>query len=231
MTAFIARPVHLLAGRSSTIADRRRDIEAMMGVEVFESAFNELRARFAGLTKDIYLVPREQMKEETDLLRLCGVEYDEKLYFNDQAADLATYRTSDAGGVTINFLRGGSGRSAVFINESCMPEGTREDLIWLWRYNSLHHELMHALDFNKQKNFNTSTQTMDLVGAEVFADQRTLLHLKSKMSNGFMKIALQQYAQNAQTMGKKVGIRTQIYQRLLTKIDQKTINYWASMEI
>ncbi len=75
----------------------------MMGVEVFESAFNELRARFAGLTKDVYLVPREQMKEETDLLRLCGVEYDEKLYFNDQAADLATYRTSDAGGVTINF--------------------------------------------------------------------------------------------------------------------------------
>ena len=202
-----------------------------MGVEVFENAFHDLRMRFSGLTKDVYVVPREHMKEDADLLGLWGVEHDEKLYFNDQKSDLSGYGINDAGGVTINFLLGGKGRSAIFINESCMPEGTREDLVWLWRYNSLHHELMHALDFNKQKNFNTPNRTMDLVAAEVFADQRTMLHLKSKMSNGFMKIALQQYAQNAQTMGEKGGIRTAIFEQLAKKIDKKTIDYWATMEI
>ena len=89
---------------------------------------------------------------------------------------------------------------------------------------------MHALDFSKQKNFNTSQRTMDLVGAEVFADQKTLLHLKSLSANGFMRIALQQYARNVKTMGQKGGIRGDIYNRLTRKVDEKSIDYWASME-
>lgn len=203
----------------------------MLGVEFFEAAYHELANRYTGLTRDVYLVPPGQMKEGTDLLDLCKVDYDEKLYFNDDTADLKNYGMEGAGGVTINFLLAGRGRSAVFINENCLPEGTQEDLVWLWRYNSLHHELMHALDFSKQKNFNTSRRKMDLVSAEVFADQKTLLHLKSLSSNGFMKIALQEYALNAKSMGEKGGIRTDIYNRLTKKIDSKTIDYWASMEI
>ncbi|AZF23415.1 hypothetical protein C4J91_4703 [Pseudomonas sp. R3-52-08] len=203
----------------------------MLGVEVFEDAYRKLASRYAGLTSDVYLVPSKQMSEHTDLLDICKVRYDEKLYFNDDAADLEKYGIEGAGGITINFLLAGRGHSAVFVNENCMPEGTREDLVWLWRYNSLHHELMHALDFKKQKNFNTSNRTMDLVGAEVFADQKTLLHLKSLSSNGFMKIALQSYASNVKTMGEKGGIRTDIYNRLIKKIDCKTIDYWSTMEI
>ncbi|PAM79739.1 hypothetical protein CES87_28800 [Pseudomonas sp. ERMR1:02] len=90
---------------------------------------------------------------------------------------------------------------------------------------------MHALDFNKQKNFNTARRTLDLVGAEVFADHKTLMHLKSKSSCGFMKIALQQYAINTQSMGEKGGIRSDIYARLTRKIDSKTIGHWATMKI
>lgn len=207
-----------------------KDVE-MLGVEVFEDAYNKLARRFEGLTSDVYLVPPRQMSEHTDLLDLCEVRYDEKLYFNDDSADLKNYGVEGAGGITINFLLNGRGRSAVFINENCLPESTREDLVWLWRYNSLHHELMHALDFNKQKNFNTAKRTMDLVGAEVFADHKTLMHLKSMSSNGFMKIALQSYASNSMVMGAKGGIRTEIYNRLVKKIDSKTIEHWATMEI
>jgi len=203
----------------------------MLGVEIFENAYNGLIKRYAGLTQDVFLVPTDHMSTDTDLLDLYGVRYDEKLYFKDSKADVKSYDLNGAGGVTINFLLSGIGRSAVFINENCFSNDTREDLVWLWRYNALHHELMHALDFSKQKNFNTSRRTVDLVGAEVFADQKTLLHLKSLSSNGYMKIALQQYAQNAQTMGKKGGIRTDIYNRLLKKIDRKTLDHWASMEI
>ncbi len=203
----------------------------MQGIEFFEDAYKKLVSRFTGLTSDIYLVPPKQMGDATDLLNICKVEYDEKLYFNDDKADLKNYGIEGAGGITINFLRAGKGRSAVFINENCLPEGTREDLVWLWRYNALHHELMHALDFNKQKNFNTARRTMDLVGAEVFADHKTLMHLKSKSSNGFMKIALQSYASNSRVMGAKGGIRTEIYNRLVKKIDSKTIEHWATMEI
>lgn len=203
----------------------------MLGVEIFETAYTQLVQRYAGLTRDVFLVPTDQMNDGTDLLDLCRVKYDEKLYFNDDQADLTGYGLDGAGGVTVNFLLSGVGRSAVFVNENCLGKDTREDLIWLWRYNCLHHELMHALDFSKQKNFNTSRRTMDLIGAEVFADQKTLLHLKSMSSNGYMKIALQQYAQNAQTMGRKGGIRTDIYHRLTKKIDSKTLDHWASMEI
>ncbi|MGG3796547.1 hypothetical protein ABEU86_20125 [Pseudomonas paraversuta] len=203
----------------------------MLGVEVFEAAYHELANRYAGLTNDVYLVPSDQMKEGTDLLDLYKVEFDEKLFFNDESADLKNYGLEGAGGVTINFLLTGKGRSAVFINENALEEGSREDLVWLWRYNSLHHELMHALDFNRQKNFNTTRRTMDLVGAEAFADQKTLLHLKAKSSNDFMKIALQQYAINAISMGTKGGIRSEIYERLIKKIDRKNIEYWASMDI
>lgn len=203
----------------------------MLAVETFEDAYNKLASRFEGLTSDVYLVPSGQMSERADLLDLCKVRYDEKLFFNDDTADLNSYGIEGAGGITINFLLDGRGRSAVFINENCLPEGTREDLVWLWRYNSLHHELMHALDFSKQKNFNISRRTMDLVGAEVFADQKTLLHLNTLSSNGFMKIALQQYALNAISMGKKGGIRTDIYNRLIKKIDSRTIDHWANMEI
>lgn len=203
----------------------------MLGVDVFETAYHELAGRYESLTKEVYLVPADKMRGCSDLLGLCQVEYDEKLYFNDESADLESYGRGDAGGVTINFLLRGKGRSAVFINENCLPDGTREDLVWLWRYNSLHHELMHALDFNKQKNFNTARRTLDLVGAEAFADHKTLIHLKSKSSCGFMKIALQQYAINAQSMSKKGGIKSDIYARLTRKIDRKTIDYWATMEI
>lgn len=133
--------------------------------------------------------------------------------------------------MTINYLIAGKGRSAVFINENALEEGASEDSVWLWRYNSLHHELMHALDFNRQKSFDTARRTMDLVGAEAFADQKTLLHLKAKSSNDFMKIALQQYAINSISMGAKGGIRSEIYDRLTKKIDRKTIEYWASMDI
>lgn len=203
----------------------------MLGVEVFETAYHELANRYTGLTDDVYLVPSDQMKEGTDLLDLYKVEFDEKLFFNDEAADLKNYGLGSAGGVTINFLLAGKGRSAVFINENAMAEGTQEDLVWLWRYNSLHHELMHALDLNKQKNFNIAQRTMDLVGAEVFADQKTLLHLKTKSSNDFMKIALKLYASNSISMGEKGGIRSEIYEHLTKKIDRKTIEYWAPMDI
>ena len=203
----------------------------MTGVEVFEKAYKDLADRYQSLTKDVYLVPADQMKGCSDLLDLCQVEYDEKLYFNDDSADLETYGRGETGGLTINFLLKGKGSSAVFINENCLPEGTSEDVIWLWRYNSLHHELMHALDFNKQKNFNTAHRTLDIVGAEVFADHKTLMHLKSKSSCGFMRIALQSYASNVQSMGEKGGIRSDIYTRLTKKVDSKTINYWATMEI
>lgn len=203
----------------------------MLGVEVFKAAYHELANRYAGLTQDVYLVPSDEMKERPDLLDLYNVEFDEKLFFNDDTADLKSYGIEGAGGVTINFLLAGKGRSAIFINENALKEGTQEDLVWLWRYNSLHHELMHALDFNKQKNFNTAQRTMDLVGAEAFADQKTLLHLKAKSSNGFMKIALQQYAANAISMGSKGGIRSEIYERLIKKVDRKNIEYWASMDI
>ena len=203
----------------------------MLGVEVFEGAYTKLKNRFSGLTSDVYLVPPNQMSERTDLLDIFNVRYDEKLYFNDDSADLKTYGIEGAGGITINFLLSGMGRSAVFINEKCLPEGTQEDLVWLWRYNSLHHELMHALDFSKQKNFNTARRTMDLVGAEVFADHKTLMHLKSLSSNGFMKIALQLYAVNSKVMGEKGGIRTEIYDRLVKKIGSQTIDYWATMKI
>lgn len=203
----------------------------MLGVEVFKTAYHELSKRYAGLTSDVYLVPPDQMNEGTDLLDLYKVEFDEKLFFNDESADLKNYNLEGAGGLTVNFLLAGKGRSAVFINENALEEGTQEDLVWLWRYNSLHHELMHALDLNRQKNFNTAQRTMDLVGAEVFADQKTLLHLKSRTSNGFMKIALQQYANNAITMSKRGGIRSEIYNRLIKKIDHKTIEYWSSMDI
>ncbi|MBS4077635.1 hypothetical protein [Pseudomonas rustica] len=203
----------------------------MLGVEVFEGAYTKLKNRFGGLTSDVYLVPPNQMSERTDLLDIFNVRYDEKLYFNDDSADLKTYGIEGAGGITINFLLSGMGRSAVFINENCLPEGTQEDLVWLWRYNSLHHELMHALDFSKQKNFNTARRTMDLVGAEVFADHKTLMHLKSLSSNGFMKIALQSYAVNSKVMGEKGGIRTEIYDRLVKKIGSQNIDYWATMKI
>ncbi len=203
----------------------------MLGVEVFETAYQELASRYASLTHDVYLVPPDQMKERTDLLDLYNVEFDEKLFFNDESADLKGYGIEGAGGLTINFLLAGKGRSAVFINENALKEGEREDRVWLWRYNSLHHELMHALDFNRQKNFNTTQRTMDLVGAEVFADQKTLLHLKARSSNDFMKIALQEYAGNAISMGAKGGIRSEIYERLIKKIDRKNIEYWASMDI
>ncbi|MCJ8207274.1 hypothetical protein [Pseudomonas sp. RGM2987] len=203
----------------------------MLGVEVFKGAYQKLACRFAGLTSDVYLVPPSQMNERTDLLGAFKVEYDEKLYFNDDAADMENYGIEGAGGITINFLLAGKGRSAIFINENCLQEGEREDLIWLWRYNSLHHELMHALDFSKQKNFNTERRTMDLVGAEVFADYKTLLHLKSMSSNGFMKIALQSYASNAKVIGAKGGIRTEIYNRLVRKIGSNTIDHWATMKI
>ena len=203
----------------------------MLGVEVFEGAYTKLKNRFGGLTSDVYLVPPNQMSERTDLLDIFNVRYDEKLYFNDDSADLKTYGIEGAGGITINFLLSGMGRSAVFINENCLPEGTQEDLAWLWRYNSLHHELMHALDFSKQKNFNAARRTMDLVGAEVFADHKTLMHLKSLSSNGFMKIALQSYAVNSKVMGEKGGIRTEIYDRLVKKIGSQNIDYWATMKI
>lgn len=203
----------------------------MLGVEVFETAFNELRNQYAGLTKDVYFVSPQQMSQATDLLDICKVSYDEKLVFNENTADVSGYSTEGAGGVTINFLFAGKGRSAVFVNENCLPEGTREDVVWLWRYNSLHHELMHALDFSKQKNFNTSLRSIDLVGAEAFADYKTLMHLKSKTSNKYMKVALQQYAACVVSKGSKGSIQTEIYNRLLRKIDSKTINYWATMEI
>jgi len=202
----------------------------MLGAEVFETAYHQLASRYAGLTHDVYLIPPDKMNEGTDLLDLCRIHYDEKLYFNDNTADLKNYGMEGAGGVTINFLLSGRGRSAIFINENCLPPDSCEGAVWLWRYNSLHHELMHALDFSKQKNFNTSQRTMDLVGAEVFADQKTLLHLKSMSSNGFMRIALQQYARNVKTMGQKGGIRADIYNRLTRKVDEKSIEYWASME-
>lgn len=203
----------------------------MLGVEVFETAYHELAKRYAGLTRDVYLVPPDQMKEGTELLDLYRVEFDEKLFFNDESADLKNYGLESAGGVTINFLLAGKGRSAVFINENALGEGLQEDVVWLWRYNSLHHELMHALDLNKQKNFNIARRKMDLVRAEVFADQKTLLHLKAKISNGFMKAALKSYASNTISMGEKGGIRSEIYEQLTKKIDRKTIEYWAAMGI
>ncbi len=202
----------------------------MLATEVFETAYHDLASRYAGLTRDVYFVPPDKMNEGTDLLDLCEINYDEKLYFNDDTADMQNYGMEGAGGVTINFLLDGKGRSAIFINENCLPPDSDEGAIWLWKYNSLHHELMHALDFSKQKNFNTSQRTMDLVGAEVFADQKTLLHLKSLSANGFMRIALQQYARNVKTMGQKGGIRGDIYNRLTRKVDEKSIDYWASME-
>ncbi|MCW8278907.1 hypothetical protein IMF27_28150 [Pseudomonas sp. PCH199] len=76
----------------------------MLGVEVFETAYHELASRYESLTKDVYLVPADQMRECSDLLGLCQVEYDEKLYFNDESADIEIYGRGDAGGVTINFL-------------------------------------------------------------------------------------------------------------------------------
>lgn len=203
----------------------------MIAVQVFEAAYRKLAIRYAGVTSEIRLIPPQQMIEHADLLDSCNIEYDEKLYFNDDAADLEKYGIENAGGITINFLLAGRGCSAIFINENCMPEGMREDLVWLWRYNSLHHELMHALDFRKQKNFNTPARTIDLVGAEAFADQKTLLHLKSLSNNDFMKIALRCYASNVKTMGEKGGIRTDIYNRLIKKIDYKTIDYWSTMSI
>ncbi|WP_054892263.1 MULTISPECIES: hypothetical protein [unclassified Pseudomonas] len=202
----------------------------MLGAEVFETAYNELASRYAGLTSDVYLIPPDEMNDGTDLLDLCGVRYDEKIYFNDDTADLKDYGIEGAGGVTINFLLNGKGRSAIFINENCLPPDSHEGAIWLWKYNSLHHELMHALDFSKQKNFNTKMRKMDLVGAEVFADQKTLLHLKSLSTNGFMRLALQQYARNVKTMGQRGGIRADIYNRLTRKVDEKSIEHWASME-
>ncbi|AVF55455.1 hypothetical protein AL527_09920 [Pseudomonas fulva] len=202
----------------------------MLGADFFEAAYDELAGRYAGLTRDVYLVPPEKMNEGTDLLDLCGVQYDEKLYFNDDTADLKNYGMEGAGGVTVNFLLDGRGRSAIFINENCLPPDSHEGAVRLWRYNSLHHELMHALDFSKQKNFKTSQRKMDLVGAEVFADYKTLLHLKGLSSNDFMRISLQQYARNVITMGQKGGIRTDIYNRLTRKVDAKSIDHWASLE-
>lgn len=202
----------------------------MLGVEVFQKAYTDLAHRYSGLTSDIYLVPPEKMSEGIDLLDCYQVEFDEKLLFQDESTSLDGYGMEGAGGVTINFLRKGEGRSAIFINENALEKGTREDLVWLWRYNSLHHELMHALDFSKQKNFDTPRRTMDLVAAEAFADQKTLLHLKSKSSNGYMKIALQQYALNTMSVGSRGGIRSEIFQRLLLKIDRKTLEYWAFMD-
>lgn len=203
----------------------------MLGAEVFETAYYALASRYAGLTRNICIIPPDRMSDGTDLLDLCGIHYDEKLYFNDDTADLKNYGMEGAGGVTINYLLDGRGRSAIFINENSLPPNSHEGAVWLWKYNSLHHELMHALDFSKQKNFNTSQRTMDLVGAEVFADQKTLLHLKSLSSDGFMRIALQQYALNVKTMGQKGGIRADIYNRLTMRVDGKSIDYWASMEL
>lgn len=70
----------------------------MLGVKVFETAYHELASRYAGLTKDVYLVPPDKMNEGTDLLDLYKVEFDEKLFFNDESADLKSYDMESAGG-------------------------------------------------------------------------------------------------------------------------------------
>ncbi|WP_442109156.1 hypothetical protein [Pseudomonas sp. NUPR-001] len=206
----------------------------MDGAQFFKEQYEGLANRYVGLTSDIYLVPPEIIGDGSDLLERYKVEFDEKLYFEDSAIEFESpseYGAGGAGGYTINFLKSGKGCSAVFINENALTPDAAENIKWLWRYNALHHELMHALDFNRQKNFNTAERTMDLVGAEAFADFKTLQHLSSKLSNGFMKIALKEYASNSITMNERGGIRSKIYERLTKKIDAKTIEHWASISI
>lgn len=202
----------------------------MDAAEYFLLNFEALKQRYAGLTKEIHIVTQDIMSSDEGLLGACGVRYDTKLVFDDPSIDEiqpSDYGTKELGGVTIGFVRDGTRHSAIFINNDVIKESDSEKAMWMWRYNSLHHELMHALDISKLKNFNTTNMTMDLVGAEAFADIKTIKHLNASR-HPFMGVALKQYASNILSVRDHGPIRARIFDRIIKNISYKSLEYWAS---
>ena len=198
--------------------------------EYFSDRFETLKNKYSSLTRHIHLVSRQDMGSELGLLNVCGVEHDTKLAFTDSAiGDISPsdYGTQNAGGVTIAFMYAGVRRSAIFINDEMIEGDDNQGISWLWRYCSLHHELMHALDQSKQKNFKYLDMTVDLIGAEAFADTKTLKHLQSG-SHPYMGFALGQYAKNILSVRDNGPIRAGIFNRITGIIGVKSLNYWAS---
>jgi hypothetical protein len=202
----------------------------MGAAEYFLQNFNILKQRYAGLTKEIHIVTQDIMSSDENLLDACGVRYDTKMVFDDPSIDeiqQSDYGRKELGGLTIGFVRDGTHHSAIFINNDVAKESESDKAMWLWRYNALHHELMHALDISKQKNFNTTNMTMDLVAAEAFADIKTLKHLNASR-HPFMGVALKQYANNILTVRDKGPIRARIFDRIIKNISYETLKYWTS---
>ncbi|OQR30237.1 hypothetical protein BWR59_16890 [Pseudomonas sp. Bc-h] len=201
-----------------------------MSAEIyFKDSFHDLKTKFQGLTNEIHLVSKATMAGETCLLTACNIRHDEKLFFKDPelgTIDPLDYGTRNAAGVMIGFTREGIRQSAVFINDQLLEE-KHDGLEWMWRYNSLHHELMHALDLSKQKNFNVTTMTIDLVAAEAFADTKTIKHLHSS-KNAYHNFALWQYAKNVVSVRNHGPIRSKIFDNITKTVGAKNLEYWAS---
>jgi hypothetical protein len=198
--------------------------------DYFSDRFDALKNRYSGLTGHIHLVSRQDMDSDSGLLNLCGIEHDKKLSFTDSAiGDISPtdYGTQNAGGLTIAFTQDGARQSAIFINDEMIDGENHSGISWLWRYCSLHHELMHALDQSKQKNFDYYRMTVDLIGAEAFADTKTLKHLQSG-NHPYMGFALGQYAKNILSVRDNGPVRAGIFCRIVAIVGAKSLDYWAS---
>lgn len=197
--------------------------------DYFKPKFEKLIKDFSNITKEIHLIPNNLKSD--DLLNHCKVQHDKRLIFTDPALnENPSLEESDlvTGGLTIGFSHNKANKSAIFINESILGE-PETDINWVWRYNALYHELMHALDIMKQKNFNLSKMTVDLVAAEAFADIKTLKHLESDQHH-YMGFALKQYAENILSNRSRSPFREKIFDRITKSISFKKIELWTSEE-
>ena len=199
----------------------------MSAAEYFKPRFEALKHNFASVTKHVHLVPSAMLSG--DLLKTCNIEHDEKLIFKDltlEGISMSDNKTLDTGGLTVGFLHQGNHKSAIFINKSIIDEPD-SDLNWVWRYNALHHELMHALDMMKQKNFNRLAMTVDLIAAEAFADIKTLKHLSADQ-HPYMGFALREYSRNILFNRDASPFRSKIYDKIIMSISAKSIEAWTS---
>lgn len=202
----------------------------------YEIEFIKLKSHFKELTENIITIPHTKEIEGKELLTEYKIPHDEILIFTDRNLTLSSpdeYSVKKAGGITINYLQNEKPNTVIFINDNVLEleAGTGEKLRWLWMHNALYHELMHAIDFKHQLNFNTKNRTINLRSAEAYADYKTLKYLHSKSTNEFMKAARNMYAQNTVSQGKKGGLRSDIYNLVTNKIGANTIEKWASKSL
>ncbi|MGE1530867.1 hypothetical protein [Pseudomonas putida] len=171
--------------------------------------------------------PEENLQE-------AGIEFDSVLRFKDQSIQSLEdngYTMANAGGFATNYVRNGTVGTAVFLGQE--PAGVTEaeapNIYWALQTILLHHELMHAKDLYLQKNFNSSSMSVNLVKAEIYADVTTLRFFeKHKKAGGDTYRNL--YA--AGILGREsTGIYKQIFKGITKSFPEVQLRAWASMSV